>query len=172
MREGNELVERENEIFRRDQLAERLARGLLRNFLDASPGEKRLRTARARQQHAAFLEGLAHSGDAEGARLVIEPMIAAAARVIGRNREILLVDAAAGEDERAGGEVDLVMAHHHEDFHALGAVAHQQHGRCGARRRDLLRRRRFHCKHVRLPASSGVLFDPIATRRLSARHAT
>ena len=32
--------------------------------------------------------------------------------------EVLLVDLAARKHQRTGGEVDLVVAHHHEDFHA------------------------------------------------------
>ena len=44
-----------------------------------------------------------------------------------------------GKYQRAGIEVDLVMANHHEDFDfpGGGVVAQQQDGRCGTRGDDL-----------------------------------
>ncbi len=44
-------------------------------------------------------------------------------------RTIARLDAATRKHQRAGGEVDLVVAHHHEKLHAAVALAQQEDGR-------------------------------------------
>ena len=50
----------------------------------------------------------------------------------GGDRLVVLLHPAARKDEGAGGEFDLVVAHHHEDLRPGLAVAQQQDGRGGA----------------------------------------
>ena len=60
----------------------------------------------------------------------IEPLAAGVKRRVGDDLLIALVDAAAGKHQRARVKVDLIMAHHHEDFDfaRCDAVAQQQDG--------------------------------------------
>ena len=78
--------------------------------------DKRLRSLRPRQQDAALLEGLADRRDPETERVLVEPLAARVKRGLGNDLLVALVDAAAGKHQRAGIEVDLIMADHHEDF--------------------------------------------------------
>ena len=79
----------------------------------AAPGE----------QDARFLERLADGGDAE--RLA--------------QRGVRRLHPATGEDQRAAREVDGAVAHDHEDFQPVAAVAQQQDGAGRARRSALSR---------------------------------
>ena len=93
--------------------------------------------ALARQQDAAFLEGLAHAGDPE-LQLAVADLVGTAAARAQPGIAVGVLQLAAGKHQRAGEGVDLVMAHHHEDFERRGHVAglgraHQQHGRRGTR---------------------------------------
>jgi hypothetical protein len=72
------------------------------------------------EQHAAFLEGFANGGDAEGEGGWIERQ--SNVQVCGK-QAVRFLDAAAGKHQRAAGKIDLVMAHHHEHFQAVGSVA-------------------------------------------------
>ena len=74
------------------------------------------RTARACQQDAAFLERLADRRDPEAQRIRIAPLAACVKFAPRDDVAIGGIDAAAGKHQRAGGELDLVMAHHHEDL--------------------------------------------------------
>ncbi len=78
--------------------------------------------ALARQQDAALLERLAHAGDAELQFGVTRLFSVAAARAQPRIA-VGVLELAAGEDQRAGEGIDLVMAHHHEDFEGRRSVA-------------------------------------------------
>src|SRR6185437_10447042 len=83
-----------------------------------------------RQQDAAFLEGLADRGDAEGELLLVEPLAARIERRVSRDLAVTLVDAAAGKYQGARIELDLDVAHHHEDFDlARHSVPQQQDSR-------------------------------------------
>ncbi len=96
-----------------------------------------LRSGRARQQDAAFLKGLADRRDSKTQIGGVEPLAAGIERRIGDDLLVALVDTAAGKHQRAGIEVDLIMANHHEDLDLAlcgEAVAQQQDGRRGARR--------------------------------------
>ena len=88
------------------------------------------RAARPRQQDTALLKRLADRSDAKGQRLGIE-MVAAIVqfRPLG-DLMIAGIDAAAGKDQRARCEFDLIVPHHHEDIDGIGsALAEQQNGR-------------------------------------------
>ena len=82
----------------------------------------------AGEQHARLLERLAHAGHPDRQRGVGEfaaaPAAGAEARV-----SVRVLHLAAGEHQRARGEVDAVVAHHHEDLDAAGPVAAQHQGR-------------------------------------------
>ena len=84
---------------------------------------RRQRRAGCGEQDAAFLPGLADGGDAEGSGGV-----AAGQHGIGGFHP------PAREDQRAGGEIDLVMAHDHEDFEPPRPVPQQQDGGGGTGR--------------------------------------
>ena len=95
--------------------------------------DQRVRPARFCQQDAAFLKRLADRRDPETERLGIEPLAAGVEFGLAGDVLIAGIDAAAGKHQRAGIEVDLIMAHHHEDFDlalavGAGAVAQQQDG--------------------------------------------
>ena len=95
-----------------------------------------LAAARPRQQNAAFLKGLADRGDAEAQRLgVVRALVGVELRP-GNHIAVAGIDAAAGKHQRAGGEFDLIVPHHHEhfDLRGRGGVAQQQDGRGGSRR--------------------------------------
>ena len=76
----------------------------------------------AGEQHAGFLERLAHAGRPDRQRGVGERLAAAAAGAQ-PGIAVRLLHLAAGEHQRAGGEVDAVVAHHHEDLDAARPVA-------------------------------------------------
>ncbi len=104
--------------------------------------DQRFRFPRPRHQDAALLERLADRGDAEAERRLVEPL---AAGIEFRPRNDLLVtgiNAAAGEHQRAGAEIDLIMANHHEDFDFVtggsGCAVTQQEDRGRRTRRDSL----------------------------------
>ncbi len=94
--------------------------------------------ARSRQQDAAFLEGLADGGNPETERHRIElRMTAVEIRTI-NDLAIPRVDAAARKYQGAGVELDLMMAHHHEDLDLRRTprpdrIAQQQDGGSRAR---------------------------------------
>ena len=76
------------------------------------------RVGLAAEQQAGFLERLANAGNAEAQGLLAEA--SATVGALAHNiAGVARVGAAAGEHQRALGEVDLVVAFHHEDFHAL-----------------------------------------------------
>ena len=81
----------------------------------------------ARQQHACLLERLAHAGGADGERGVGKRLGAPAA-VPQPRVAVRVLHLAAGEDQRAGGEVYAVVAHHHEDLDAARPVAAEHQG--------------------------------------------
>ena len=82
----------------------------------------------ARQQNAAFLKALANRGDAQR-QFLIGKRISAAAMAAQAAIKIGFVGFAAGEYQRAGGKINLVMAHHHKDFRAgLGVAQHHDRG--------------------------------------------
>src|SRR6185437_6113716 len=78
---------------------------------------------------------LADLGNPEAQPGFIEPGYAGIEFRPGDDRMIIVVDAAAGEYQGAGVEVDFIMANHHEDLDFLAdpVVAQQQDGRCWAR---------------------------------------
>ena len=78
--------------------------------------------ARGSEQDPAFLPGLADRGDAES-----QVRVAAGQHGVGG------FDAPARENQGTGGEVDLVVTHHHEDFKPTRPVAQQQDGGGGTR---------------------------------------
>src|SRR5437660_5979274 len=141
VRIGHEFVERQHHSVIGQHLEEAdlavAELGAMRrlDFAGAFGIDQCLRALRPRQKDTAFLEGFADRGDTEAQRGLVEPL---AARIQCRGRDdllVALVDAAAGKHQRAGIEVDLIMADHHEDFDLLGggAVAEQQDGGCGTR---------------------------------------
>ena len=94
--------------------------------------DERLAAALAGQQHARLLERLAHAGRADRERGVGKrPGAPAAGAEPGVAVGVL--DLAAGKHKRAGGEIDPVVAHHHEDLDALRPVAaeHQRRRKPG-----------------------------------------
>ncbi len=101
--------------------------------------DQRARTLRPRQQNAAFLEGLADRRDPEAQGVGIEPLAAGKEIAARDDLAIALVDTAAGKHQRAGIEVDFIVADHHEhfDFRPRCAVAQEQDGRCWTRGNDL-----------------------------------
>src|SRR3546814_880374 len=103
---------------------------------------------RAGQEDAAFLERLADRGDPEREVVVVEAVAAGCHRADTRVA-VGGVDRAPWKHERSRGEVDLMVAHHHEDLQARRAVAEQEDRRCRPHRRyGLVRlhaRPRFRC---------------------------
>ena len=92
---------------------------------------QRQRSARTRQKNSAFLERLADAADANGRGIDIETSAIGDERRIGRNLPIIRIHAAAGKHQRTGAELDLTVTLDHEDFHAAGCFAQQQHsGSC------------------------------------------
>jgi hypothetical protein len=92
------------------------------------------RSAGTRQQDTAFLECFADRGDPKTQGSRIKPLAAGIEFGAGDDVLVALVDTAAGKHQRARVKIDLIMAHHHEDLDfALGAVAQQKDGGCGAR---------------------------------------
>ena len=85
--------------------------------LARAPGiDQCLRSAGTRQKNSAFLKGFADRRDPETQRGCVEPLAAGIQLRLRDDLLIALVDTAAGKHQRAGVKVDLVMAHHHEDF--------------------------------------------------------
>jgi glutamate dehydrogenase (NADP+) len=126
VRIGRQQIERQNEVFVREHVGECAPRRSGDEAGATRAVDKRRRAARAGEQNAAFLEGFADSGDAEGARRDVQTVHGGAADGVGSQRRILRIEAAAGKDQRAGGEIDLVVAHHHEDLEPGRAVAQQE----------------------------------------------
>ena len=77
---------------------------------EAVLGQQRI--AALGQEDTALLKGLADGGDA---KRLAQPGIG-------------LLDAAAGEDQGAAGEINRLIAHDHEDLKPRRAVAQQQDG--------------------------------------------
>ena len=138
MREMHEMIAGEPQIFRLDQIAqahlaffERLAVGVEQRkavFVDEFAG-----LPVAREQDARFFESFADCGRRQRAHF--RRPGGRAVHVIAENGiEIAFGGFAAGKDQRAGGEIDLVMAFHHEDFETVGAVADKQNRGCRDRR--------------------------------------
>ena len=111
--------------------------------------DQRAAAARAREQHAALLERLADRGRSRGALgIAVAP------------DRILRLHLAAGKDQRAGREVNLVVAHHHEHFEAARAVAHEQNGGGGAGGRDFAAGRGRHSERHGVSGTSRRLARP------------
>ena len=83
----------------------------------------------ARDQHAAFLERLADRGDLQRGERI--------RATVKRRGELGVrrLHPPARKDQRAGGEVDLMMAHDHEGFEPSRSVPEEEDGRGGAGRR-------------------------------------
>ena len=81
-------------------------------------------TGCARQQHAAFLVRFADRGDLDRARGGIGGC--AVAEIRQRRIFVLRIDLAAGEHQRAGRKIDLVVPDHHEHFERRVIAAQQQ----------------------------------------------
>ena len=99
--------------------------------------DQRRRAPRFSQQAAALLERLADRRDPKSEILGIEAVAAGVEIRIACDLMIAGIDAAAGKHQRPGIKIDLIMAHHHEDFDfavavGAGAVAQQQDGGCRA----------------------------------------
>ncbi len=96
--------------------------------------------APARDQHAAFLERFADRGDLERPERVRKlwgAVIDRAAALSERSElRIRRLHSPARKDQRAGGEVDLMMAHDHEGLEPARPVPQEEHGRGGAGRGD------------------------------------
>ena len=105
--------------------------------------DQRLRSSRPREQNTALLEGLADCRDPKAERVGIKSLAAGTKLGLRRNLHVGLVDAAAREDQRTGIELDLMVAHHHEDLDLVRrpAVAEQQYGRSQTRFDDFSHRR-------------------------------
>ena len=89
--------------------------------------------ALARQQDAAFLERLAHAGDAELQFVVAAIFSAPPQRAAQPRIAVGVLELAAGKDQRAREGVDLVVAHHHEDFEGRAGVAGASTGAAAGR---------------------------------------
>jgi hypothetical protein len=126
VRIGRQQIERQNEVFVREHVGECAPRRSGDEAGAARAVDKRRRAARAGEQHAAFLEGFANGGDAEGSGGGVEAVHGGATQRIAGDLRVAGIEAAAGEHERAGGEIDLVVAHHHEDLEPGRAVAQQE----------------------------------------------
>ena len=90
----------------------------------------------AREQDAALLERLADRRDLEARRRIRSRWSRAWASVrleSGGELAVRRLDPPARKDQRARGEVDLVMPHDHEDFQADRPVAQKHDGRGRAR---------------------------------------
>ena len=105
--------------------------------IDSTVFATALAAARPRQQNMRLLEGLADTRDAERHRRSIEAGRGAAARERGRC-SVRGIDAPAGEDQRARGEIRGDVARHHQHLEPVRPVAQQQHG-CRRPRHDLRR---------------------------------
>src|SRR3954451_16852775 len=118
---------------RRLALAEGSAMGSLE--LGGTLGiDQRVRSFRPREQNATFLEGLADRSDSKTQGSAVQPLAAGIEPGPGNNLLIALIDAAAGKHQRARIEIDLIVAHHHEQFDFIGsAAAQQQDGGGGTR---------------------------------------
>ncbi len=125
--EGEEPVDRGDERLAGHERSE--GRGAVETR-HAPGGDEPVPAARTRDQHAAFLERLADRGDLERC----ERVDAGAQRrgQLGVRR----LHPAARKDQRAGGEVDLMMAHDHEGLEARRSVPQEQDGRGGSGRRS------------------------------------
>jgi hypothetical protein len=109
--------------------------------LAGAPGiDKVVRSIGTRQQDTAFLESFADCRDPETQTSCVEPLAAGIQHRIGDDLLIALVYTAAGKHQRARIKIDLIMAHHHEDFDFVArdrAIAQQQDRGCGTRRDGL-----------------------------------
>ena len=76
----------------------------------------------AAEQQAGFLERLTHGRDAE-AQGFLAQVRAAVGAFADNVTGVARIGAATGEDQRALGKVDLMMALYHEDFHAVRPIA-------------------------------------------------
>ena len=134
MREGNEGIEGQHQTLRlrhRDQpdllAVDPLAVATLEGAETRAADELR-RAAFTCEQHPALLEGLTDRGHtylASGGVQTLGPheRRRAALDVIARVR------LPAGEDERAGRELDAVVALHHEELEPVDPVTHEHDGR-------------------------------------------
>ena len=105
------------------------AKGAARSRFSTRPGGTRSSSPRAsREQHAAFLERFADRGDLERGERV------GAADERSGELGVRRLHPPARKDERAGGEVDLMMAHDHEGLEPRRAVPQEHDGRGGAGR--------------------------------------
>ena len=103
---------------------------------DAPGGNETLVALRPGEEDAALLIGLADRGDLERGKQVVlkfEARSATAPTILGK-LGVGRLHPPAGKDERARGEVDLVVADDHEDFEPRRPIAHEHDGRGGARR--------------------------------------
>src|SRR6185503_17683809 len=141
VRIGHEFVERQHHAVIGQHLEEAdlavAEVGAMRRLdIAGAPGiDQRLRALRPRQKDAAFLKSFADRSDAEAQRGLVQPLAARVKLWRRDNLLVALVDTAAAKHQRAGIEVDLIMANHHEDLDFLkrSAVAQQQDGGCGTR---------------------------------------
>ena len=138
VREMHKMIAGEPQIFLLDQIAqahlaffERLAVGVEpceAMFVDEFAG-----LPVAREQDARFFESFADRS--RGQRAHFGRPGGGAVHVLAEHGiEIAFGGFAAGKDQRAGGEIDLVMPLHHEDFETVGAVADEQNRGCRDRR--------------------------------------
>src|SRR5580765_3445610 len=88
----------------------------------------------AREKDSGLLECFADRGGAQRAHRA-GPAVTTVREISQSGVVVALVDLAAGKDERAGNEVDLVMALDHEDFKSVRPIA-DQNDRGGGYRRD------------------------------------
>ena len=149
MRERRHQVGRDLEVFGLDEIDDaRLVLGelgapLLLDALEIGSGDQVALAALARQQDAAFLERLAHAGDAE-LELTGGDLVGAGAACLQLRIAVGLLQLAAGEHQRSRKGVDGVVADHHEDFErragvaGLGRAQQQDSGRRTGRRRFFL----------------------------------
>ena len=91
-----------------------------------------VRSARPSQQHAAFLERFPDRGDAE--RQCIGVQIIRVRTIVGPYRQLVIgfLHTPAWKHQRAGGEIDGMVAHHHENFDPRRPFAQQQNGGGGS----------------------------------------
>ena len=95
-------------------------------FFQTGRRDKVALALRARQQNTAFFKALANGGNAQRQFLIVK-CISRAAMGAQARLKICLIDFAAGENQRAGSKINLVMAHHHKNFRAAIRVAQHHH---------------------------------------------
>ena len=128
VRIGRHQIGRDLEILGLDQIDDaRLVLGelgapALLDPLEVGGPDQGALAALAGQQDSAFLERLAHAGDAELELCIVDPV---GATTPGPQRLVAigLLELAAREDQRPGEGIDLMVPHDHEHFERRARIA-------------------------------------------------